>query len=376
MVITEQELKAFGGVISEVMAGRHLSQEMAKDLFGEILFGNQPDLHKGAILAALRMKGESVDEIAGCFHAIYERDTNKVAVNAANLVENCGTGMDTLKTFNISTLAAIVAASLGVKLARHGARGISSRLGTVDLCEALGVDVECEVGVVARSIENCGLGLFNGMSPKVHPGGLGRILSQIRFGTTLNIAASLANPALPKIGVRGVGAPDIIEPTLRVMKQIGYRKAFVFYGKNGSGNQVMDELSTLGPSMVGFFEDDSDMSFHELHYADFGFSKGNYEEIRPRAVIGEEVAQAVLTLSGRGSRSRMEIVALNAALILWAAGVCATLQEAAQKASHELLSGRPLAKLIEWIKNQNRDAQKAEEAVAKIMSIDAPLRQR
>jgi anthranilate phosphoribosyltransferase len=366
MTVTEQELKSFGSVITQLMAGAHLSQESAEAIFSEILFGNQPDLHKGALLTALRMKGETVDEIAGCFNAIYQRDTNKVQINAHNLVENCGTGMDTLKTFNISTLSAIVAASLGVNLARHGARALSSRCGTVDLCEALGVDVDCDVGIVSRAIENCGIGLFNGMSPEVHPGGLGRILSQIRFGTTLNIAASLANPALPAIGVRGVGSPELIEPTLKIMKRIGYRKAAVYFGRGADGNQGMDELSTLGPSWLGVLEKDGGEVYFKLNYHDLGLSQGNYEEIRPRESIHEEVSEAVRTLSGKGNRSRTDIVALNAGIILWAADVSVTLPDAVHMAHNQIRSGRPLAKLLEWIKYQNRDPQKAARAIAEI----------
>jgi anthranilate phosphoribosyltransferase len=366
MMPTEQELKSFGSLITSIMAGMNMSQETAEKVFLEILFGNQPDLQKGALLTALRMKGETVDEIAGCFHAIHRHDTNRISIKTADLVENCGTGMDTLKTFNISTLSAIVAASLGVRLARHGARGLSSPCGTVDLCEALGVDVDCDVGVVARAIESCGIGLFNGTSPEVHPRGLSRILSQIRFGTTLNIAASLANPALPAIGIRGVGAPELIEPTLRIMTRIGYRKAIVFFGRNEDGDLCMDELSTLGSSRIGIFEENRGEQYIDLHYQTLGFQKGNYEEIKPLDDIREEVREAVRTLAGNGSRSRMDIVALNTAVILWTAGISPTFPDAVQTARIQLHSGKPIKKLLEWIRCQNRNPQKAAGAIKKI----------
>ncbi len=144
----EQTLRSFGQVINSLMAGENLSRKTAKEMFCEILSGSQPDIHQGAALAALRMKGETAEEIAGCFEAIYDLDTIKGSINGLQVVENCGTGMDSLKTFNISTISSIVAASLGVHLARHGARAITSRCGTVDLCEALGIDVECDVNVV------------------------------------------------------------------------------------------------------------------------------------------------------------------------------------------------------------------------------------
>ena len=116
-----------------------------------------------------------------------------------------------------ATASSIVAAAGGLKIARHGARAITSHCGTVDIAECLGVDVECSVDIVAESIRSTGLGLFNGMSAKVHPQALGRILSQISFGSPLNIAASLANPALPRKAVRGVYSREMLKPVALVI---------------------------------------------------------------------------------------------------------------------------------------------------------------
>ncbi|MCX5827282.1 MAG: anthranilate phosphoribosyltransferase [Deltaproteobacteria bacterium] len=350
----ERELKEFAAVVTAVMAGGDLSRDDSREMFRRVLTGEQPDLACGAFLAALRIKGETADEIAGCFESIYEHDTRRVTVSGRELVENCGTGMDSLKTFNISTLAAIVAASLGVSMARHGARAITSRCGTVDLCEALGVDVECSVELVCQSIEACGIGLFNGMSPQVHPGGLGRILSQLRIGTTFNIAASLANPALPAIGVRGVGAPEQIEPTLEVMERIGYRKAILFHGWAADRERGMDELSTLGPSRLGILDGKGGREFIEIEPENVGISRGNYSEIIPMEEVRDEAVEAVRILAGRGRKARMDIVGLNAGVILWAAGKADSLGRGAQMAREEIASARPLQKLSAWVALQNR----------------------
>ena len=359
----EQTLRSFGQVINSLMAGENLSRKTAKEMFCEILSGSQPDIHQGAALAALRMKGETAEEIAGCFEAIYDLDTIKGSINGLQVVENCGTGMDSLKTFNISTISSIVAASLGVHLARHGARAITSRCGTVDLCEALGIDVECDVNVVCRSIEKCGIGLFNGMSPHVHPGGLGRILSQIRFASTFNIAASLANPVLPRVGVRGVGLPEQIEPALDVMRRIGYRKAILFHGFDQDGDRGMDELSTLGVSRLGILKGNGETEFPEIRPGDVGLPRGNYEEIRPHGSVEEEAIEAVKTLAGRGNRSRTEIVALNTAVILWIVEKSSSLREGVDIAMEEIMSGKPLAKLLEWVRAQNRNPEDGLERV-------------
>jgi len=212
----------FGSRIQRLINKEDLDRDTIKKMFTQVLEGEQPDLQQGAFLAALAAKGEIPEEIAGAWEAIREIDTIKVEPKVDGpILDNCGTGMDPLKTFNISTTASILAAAGGVVLARHGARSITSKCGTVDVAEALGVDVEAGVEVAKKSVEQCGLGLFNGMSPLVHPKGLFRILSQIRFGTTLNIAGSLASPIMPHLGVRGVFSPEMVDRVAEVMRENG-----------------------------------------------------------------------------------------------------------------------------------------------------------
>jgi len=211
--MNDESVRSFGAAVQRLIGRQNLSLDEAYRLFCDVLGNRQPDLQQGAFLAALTSKGETAEEIVGAWRAICEMDTVSARVDAEGpIVENSGTGMDTLKTFNVSSAAAIVASACGVRMARHGARALSSRCGTVDLLEALGLDVDCDIRIIENSICQEGIGLFNGMSAKVHPGGLGRILSQIRFGTTLNIAASLANPARPTHGLRGVYAESLVAP--------------------------------------------------------------------------------------------------------------------------------------------------------------------
>ena len=182
---TDASLKSFGEGIDRLIGRQDLSRAECHAMFRQVLTDTQPDLHQGAFLAALTAKGPTPPEIAGAWQAIVELDTATVEVSQDGpLVDNCGTGMDSLKTFNVSSAAAVVAAAGGVRMARHGARGLTSACGTVDLLEAVGIAVDCDVAAVAHSIETCGIGLFNGMSPRVHPRALFRILSQIRFGST------------------------------------------------------------------------------------------------------------------------------------------------------------------------------------------------
>jgi anthranilate phosphoribosyltransferase len=366
MAYNENSLKRFGEQIAILMSGKDISRETAKTMMAETLKGNQPDLQQGAFLAALRMKGETDDEIVGCFEAIIESDTNSISLGDLPVVENCGTGMDTLKTFNISTLSAIVAATMDVPIARHGARAISSKCGTVDLCEALGVDVDCSVTKVKESIEKCGIGLFNGTSAEVHPMGLGRVLSQIRFGTTLNIAASLANPALPRIAVRGVGAPEQIGPTLKVMQRIGYEKGIVFHGFNSDMSAGMDELSTLGASRIGYFNKNQKVEYFELTPEEAGLSKGDYYEIKPEADRESEAFKAVSLLAGKGDKSRTDIVALNAGAVLWMAGKVTSIKDGVSAAKQIISKGKAIQKLLSWVKTQNREPESGYETIKRL----------
>ena len=267
--------KDFGMWITRLIQKGDLTRRESKAAFHTILRNETTEMQQGAFLAALTAKGETEEEVAGSWEAIYELDTVKVKTDHPDpVVENSGTGMDTFKTFNISTAASLVAASGGIPMARHGARSITSLCGTVDMAEMLGVDVECSAQLVAESITKAGIGLFNGMSPQSHPRALGRILSQIHFGSTLNIAASLANPAMPKIGVRGVYSREMILPVIRVMKEIGYERALVFYGGIDDSDRGMDEASVCGPTFCAKLEPNTGIREFRFRPEDFGISPG------------------------------------------------------------------------------------------------------
>ena len=172
--------REFGAQIMRLIQKKDMEREAAREAFTVLVQNGTTAMQQGAFLAALSAKGETEQEVAGCWDAIYGLDTNKVTVaQPERVVENSGTGMDTFKTYNISTASAVLAAAGGVPMARHGARAITSVCGTVDMAEALGVDVECSVSQVARSISKANIGLFNGMSAQTHPAALGRILAQI-----------------------------------------------------------------------------------------------------------------------------------------------------------------------------------------------------
>jgi anthranilate phosphoribosyltransferase len=345
--------KAMGQLITRLINKENLSLQESYAAFCQVLGNEVSEMQQGAFLAALTAKGETAAEVAGGWRAVYQLDTRKVSVGGA-IVDNCGTGMDSFKTFNISTAASLVAAAGGVTIARHGARAITSSCGTVDMVEALGVDVECPVELVAKSISQAGIGLFNGMSPEVHPMALGRILSQICFGSPLNIAASLAHPALPKIAVRGVYSPTLLQPVAEVMQAIGYTDVLVIYGGIDGSDRGMDEASVCGTTS-GVRLQGGVLSRFSFQPEECGLSSHNPHTLMPDCDKRSAAVRMYQLLAGRGEAARLDAVILNSALVFFIRGMVVTISEGVEKAREILLSGQALATLKRWVEAQNVD---------------------
>ena len=350
---TEKSLKVFGYNIQKVIDGEDLTRQESYEMFRQILMNLQPDLQQGAFLAALRAKGETPQEIAGAWKAIVDIDTNTVTEEFDYpLVENSGTGMDQLKTFNISSAAAIVAAAAGVKLGRHGARALTSKCGTVDLLESVGIDVESDVTKVMRSIKKVGIGLFNGMSSRVHPQSLARILSQIRFGSTLNIAASLASPCRPTHALRGVYSANVISTVCEVMKEIGYERAMIVHGFDANEEKGIDELSTIGKTVVHEFFSDGTEDTYDIAPEDVGLKRADYASIAATGDILTESIRFLKVICGIDHPECIDITCYNAGAILYIVDKVRDIRSGIEVSRQIIESGRAKEKLLEWVSVQ------------------------
>lgn len=353
--------KQFGAVISRIINGENLSENESFWTFSQVLNNEVHEIQQGAFLASLTTKGETAEEIAGGWRAIYEHDTNKIEIQGVDkLIDNCGTGMDGFKTFNISTAASIVGSSAGLKIARHGARAISSQCGTVDISENLGVDVNCTVEIVAKSIEDVGLGLFNGMSPEVHPHALGRILSKIHFGSPLNIAASLANPALPQNGLRGVYSREIMKPVLEVMQHIGYKNAIVVHGAVDKFNLGIDEASVCGKTHCLQLSEGSIKEF-SFTPEDVGLRSHDPLQIAAQPDITASTNHLLNVLSGKLNGPAEDVICLNSALLLLLANEVDSIEKGIDRARSIITNGEALETLHKWVSSQNKDPQNGRE---------------
>ncbi|ADQ13747.1 anthranilate phosphoribosyltransferase [Halanaerobium hydrogeniformans] len=351
--------KQFGQSISGLIEGKDFSRAEMEGLFTQVLLDQQSEMQQGAFLAALKAKGETVEEIAGSWDAIYNLDTIKLTPQLEQpLVENCGTGMDKLNTFNISTAASIVAAAGGVNMARHGSRAITSNCGTIDILEELGVGVECAPELIVKSIEEVGIGVLNGMDSKIHPTALGRILARISFGTTLNIAASLANPVYPKYGVRGVYSRELLKPVAKVMHKIGYKKAIVVHGLAEDGISGMDEASTLGRNHLVEIDETGQLKEYSIDPRSLGIEKASSKDILPCQDRQSEALELIKVLKGGGEKARSDIIALNTALIFYLMDYHDQLKTAYEAAKEIINSGKAINKLKKWVQVQNSEPEK------------------
>ena len=344
-----------GEGINRLIAGKSLSGDDAERLFHSIMKDEEAPMDQGAFLAALTAKGANKDETAALWRVIQNEDTVKATIRTTlPTVENSGTGMDAFKTMNISTAASIIAASANVAMIRHGSRGITSKCGTVDVAEALGIDMENSVEKTAKSVERCGIGLFNGMSPQTHPSGLGRILSGIHFGTVLNVAASLASPYLPRFGIRGVSNSDMIPSTADLMKAIGYEHVLVVHGLLGDSEPGIDEATTLGRTVYREIDDSGNITDGAFYPEDLGLKRGNPDNIASLGNAKAEAQRLEAVLSGKGNRDCEDIVVLNASLIFYTTGIVRSFRDGIDLAKEKIAGGEALAKLNQWRQCQGK----------------------
>jgi anthranilate phosphoribosyltransferase len=354
METKEDRWRRFGAVVVRLTQGQNISREEARDCWQQICEEEQSDLQQGAFIGALKAKRETTDEVAGTFDALYTYDTLKVEVKTPlPLIDNCGTGADSLKTLNISTGAAIISASLGLYVVRHAARAISSNCGAIDVIEALGVNVESVPEVPKKSIENAGICAWNAFLPKVHPKTLARVLSQIRFGSTINLVGPLLNPTRPAYKVMGVPTRAMIEIEAKTLQTLGFKRAFVMHGLDDESQKGMDEISTLGTTYAAEFGEDGSIKNYALTPEEFGIKRARFEDIASSRDVQRDALALLRVLAGKDTGPRSDIVCLNTAPVLYITGKANTLKDGLRMAREAVMSGKALAKLRDWVSWQN-----------------------
>lgn len=322
--------------IGKLAERKNLTTDEAASAMSDIMSGEATPAQIAAFLVAMRMKGETVEEITGCARVMREKVT-RLNPKRRPLIDTCGTGGDGANTFNISTAAAFVVAGAGVGVAKHGNRGMSSQCGSADVLHQLGVHIEAQPSAVEQCIDEVGVGFM--FAPLYH-GAMKYAVGprrEIGVRTIFNVLGPLANPAFAEAQVVGVYKADLVEPLAHVLKNLGVRHAFVVCGTDG-----LDEVTTTTTSFVAETVSDTVKTF-TFDPADIGIKRSRRADLLggdlpTNAAIVEKVLQGE-------HGPRRDIVLLNAAFALVAAGRAANISEGVDVASHSIDSGAAAEKL-------------------------------
>jgi len=334
---------------------KDLAPEIAQQTMREIMGGEATPSQVGAFLASLRMKGETVEEITALASVMRE---NAVRINPhvnGRIVDTCGTGGDRIKTFNVSTTAALVACGAGIPIAKHGNRSVTSKCGSADVLEAVGVSLNIPPVAVQQSIEEVGIGFM--FAPTFHPAMKNAVVPRREIGirTVFNILGPLTNPANTSAQVLGVYDKNLVEPMARVLQKLGIQEAMVVHGLDG-----IDEISTVGKTKVAWFKD-GNITSNEITPQDL-----NLKQARPDEISGFDINQSarlmINILNGKHNKtsSRVEMVLANAAAAILVGGKADNLASGVELARESISSGHAYDKLKHLVEFTNGDLTKLE----------------
>lgn len=327
--------------INRLCDKREIFYDEMVDLMRQVMEGKVTPVQLAAILMGLHVKTESVSEIAAAASVMREFSTKVDASGIDHLVDTCGTGGDRAHTFNISTTAAFVAAAAGARVAKHGGRSVSSKSGSADVLEGLGVNLALTPEEVALCIREVGVGFM--YAPSHHPAmkHAAPVRKELGMRTILNILGPLTNPANAPNQVMGVFHPDLVGIQARVLKMLGSRHVITVHGQDG-----LDEITITGPTNVAELKHDF-VTEYVIEPKQFGLDTAPVEAIQV-AGADESRARVLAVLAGEAGPSQ-DIVLLNAAAALYVSGICASLWDGVALARDTIASGAAKAKLDQLV---------------------------
>ena len=333
--------------IGKVVEGQNLSEEEASQAMAHIMEGDGLPTQIAALLAALRLKGETNQEITGFARTMRAKSVRIRANPGEGVVDTCGTGGDGRGTFNISTAVSFVAAGGGLTVAKHGNRSVSSRSGSADVLEALGVNIALSPDRVQACLEEVGLAFL--FAPLFHPAMKHALTPrrEIAIRTVFNLLGPLTNPAGANAQVLGLYGADLLKPITEVLKNLGCQGALVVHGEDRC-----DEISITGRTFVSHLAR-GEISSYEIQPEDFRLKKRTLQEIQ--GGTAPDNAKIIRDILQGASGPRRDVVLLNGAAIFVAAERVSTLGEGIEMARDSIDSGRAMKKLNELIRFSNRE---------------------
>ncbi len=316
-------------LLEQLLQSRSLSPEQAQGLMRGWLSEAIDPVLTGALLAALRAKGASGDELAAMALVLREASPPPAERPALPLVDTCGTGGDGADSFNISTAVAFVAAACGANVAKHGNRSASGKVGSADVLEALGVPLQAPAAQVLAALPRAGVTFL--FAPGWHPAlvGLAPLRRSLGVRTVFNLLGPLVNPLRPEAQVLGVARPELLDPMAQALAQLGLSRAVVVHGEGG-----LDEASLAGVNQLRLVEH-GQVHSQSLEPVSLGLAHAPVEALQGGDLSrNRDILEAVL--QGRGTQAQADVVALNTALVLWAAGVASSVAEGVEQSTAAL----------------------------------------
>jgi len=341
--------------IQQLADHKDLSFETAQQSMREIMEGEATAAQIGAFLISLRMKGETIDEITALATSMREHSVRINPHVQGRMVDTCGTGGDLLKTFNVSTTAAFISAACGVTIAKHGNRSVTSKCGSADVLETVGVNLNVSPSTVEKAIEQIGIGFM--FAPAFHPAMKNAILPRREIGirTVFNILGPLTNPASANAQVLGVYDQKLVEPIAKVLQRLGLEEALVVHGIDG-----LDEISIIGPTRIGWLKDGS-INTKTILPNDISLEKANIDDISALdATPSARTMIDILNNVEKQNSARRQMAVANAAAALLVGGKVDDLPSGIDLANEAIESGKPYEKMKQLIKYTNGDESRLE----------------
>jgi len=335
----------YSHTLTQLIERRDLTHTDMLDLMRHIMGGQLTPAQISAVLVGLRVKGESISEIAAAAEVMRELSTKVVVKDDGHLIDTCGTGGDGAQTFNISTASAIVAAAAGAKVAKHGGRSVSSKCGSADILEKLGVNVNLTPAQVAHSVEQIGVGFM--FAPNHHSAmkHAAPVRKELGVRTLFNLLGPLTNPAGAKNQVMGVFHRDLTGKLARVLQQLGSRHVLVVHGADG-----MDEISISATTFIAELKN-GEVSEYTVSPEQFGLKAAALNTIQ--VTDADEAKAMLLGVMENQTGAARDIVLLNAGAAIYVAGLTDTLEHGVKKATEMLASGAAKNKLEQLIQISN-----------------------
>lgn len=330
--------------IAQLVKREDLTSKVMEQVMEEIMTGEATDAQKASFLTALSMKGETIDEITSAAKVL--RSHCERFLNDMDVLEIVGTGGDGSNTINISTLSSVVVSAAGIPVAKHGNRAASSKCGTADCLEALGVKIDCAPARSAQILKDINLCFL--FAQKYHPAMrfVGAVRKEMGIRTLFNVLGPLANPAGATMQLFGVYSEELVEPLAHVLRNLGVKRAMVVYGRDS-----MDEISLSAETKVCEFKNDEFKSY-VIKPEDLGLTRCNKEDL-----VGgtpQENAAIVNDILGGAKGPKTDVVLLNAGAAIYLASDGITLKDGIEKAREIIVSGKAKKQLKEFIEETNK----------------------